>query len=428
MYLEKSEVQSRFTTLLSVVFLSIAVFIFYSFKGEAGNEDSYINLANLKSFSELGELRTYQEPLSFIVLLFFHKIFGMSYMKAYQFTLAFVLSSFLHLVLLAIREKTWKLNHYFLIYLVAFFPFTIYLPYYFLEEFLCFTFLFELQVGFQLEKIRDLFRLIGYTFLSFFSSVSTFLFGYLFFVAWNTNRKMQEKKTTVFFKKKNIPLRIFLVYFSFFCFMIFLFWLVDFYGKGTVKFMFKNFWDFLISLFPVLLSIYIGEYLLRSEKELNALGTTAVVSILILISAYYTFRSSYENITSFENYHLEILNLKKSSILQNKSRIIATGSIANYLYYKIGEPIVVEYSRANENDYVLVPQVTNDLLKNLTVPYQVLDKNTILIQKKDFENILKTKREDASFKHLNTIQQIYTRQLLPSEKFNRVLCYLFGLT
>ncbi|MCX8000891.1 MAG: hypothetical protein N3A69_18445, partial [Leptospiraceae bacterium] len=131
MEFEKSENQSRFRVFFSIVFLAISIFIFYSLRGEAGNENSYINLANLKSFVELGELRTYQEPLSFLLVFIIHKVFRMSYMGAYQLTLAFVLSSFLHLVLLSVREKTWKLNHYFLIYLLAFLPFTSYLPYYY---------------------------------------------------------------------------------------------------------------------------------------------------------------------------------------------------------------------------------------------------------------------------------------------------------
>ncbi|MCX7997329.1 MAG: hypothetical protein N3A69_00065 [Leptospiraceae bacterium] len=427
MEFEKTAKQSRFLGSISVIFLTVSIFIFYSFRGEAGNENSYINLANLKSFVELGELRTYQEPLSFLLMFFFHKVFQMSYMGAYQLTLAFVLSYFLHLVLLSVREKTWKLNHYFLIYLLAFLPFTSYLPYYYLEEFLCFAFLLSLQNGFKLEKMRDLFRLIIYTVLAFLSSVPTFLFGYLFFVAWNTTQRMREKKTTVFFKKKNIPLRVFLIYFGVFCFVLFLFWFFDFYGKGTIKFLFKSFWDFFSSLFPIFIGIFVGEYLLRSEKELNALGTTAIVGIVILVSGYYTFRSSYENITVFENYHSEILNLKKNGVLQNKRQIVAKGAIADYLYYKINEQSLVEYGKASEIDLVLLPKLTTDALRLFNFQYYVLDKNTVLASKQDIEKLLKDNKSNPSLKGVYQTVQQYSQPLLPYEKMNRILCALFGL-
>ena len=49
-----------------------------------------------------------------------------------------------------------------------------------------------------------------FTLIAFFSDMSLFLFSYLVYVLIVTFQKMQEKKskTTVFFKKKNIPFKI----------------------------------------------------------------------------------------------------------------------------------------------------------------------------------------------------------------------------
>ncbi|HNC00020.1 MAG TPA: hypothetical protein PLS71_17385, partial [Leptospiraceae bacterium] len=44
--------------LLSLIFLFISLFIFYSFKGEPKNQDSFLRLANLKSKVETGVIRT----------------------------------------------------------------------------------------------------------------------------------------------------------------------------------------------------------------------------------------------------------------------------------------------------------------------------------------------------------------------------------
>ena len=54
------------------------------------------------------------------------------------------------------RKNEWGLNHYFIIYLVAFAPFSIYLPFEYLEEMLCLVVILLLQVDFKMENVGDL--------------------------------------------------------------------------------------------------------------------------------------------------------------------------------------------------------------------------------------------------------------------------------
>lgn len=434
MNLERADNQPFFSTALSALILAIGLFIFYFLRGEAGYEDSFIQLSNLKSLSELGELRTYKEPINFLLLLLFHKVFRMDYMNAYQFTLAFTLSIFLHLVMSCIRDKAWKLNHYFLIYLVAFLPFTLYLPYHFQEEFLCLSFLFALQTKFKLENIPDLIRLIIYSLFAFLSSIPMFLFGYLLFVAWNTSQKVKEKKTTVFFKKKNVPLRLFFVYFAVFTVTIFFMWMGNFYGQGSMGFLFRSFWDMGSRLFPIFLALLVGEYLLRSEKELNTLGTTAIVAILIFSSVYYTYRSHYENIESFRQYQLEILNLKsRGKVYTDQHRILSSRLFSDYMYYQLGEATLYDYSNLKKGDYILVSNVSNALLTYLdkrslgVSSYYIVDKDTVLIGKTLLDRILEEKTDSDHKKRIQSEIEKYTHTILPSEKFNKFLCSFFGL-
>ena len=62
LYKEKEPPVNYMGFFLSLILLSISLFLFYSFKGEPKNQDSFLRLANLKSLSESGHLRTFSEP------------------------------------------------------------------------------------------------------------------------------------------------------------------------------------------------------------------------------------------------------------------------------------------------------------------------------------------------------------------------------
>ncbi len=434
MNFERSDTQSFLLTSFSALILALGLFIFYYFRGEAGFEDSFVHLANLKSYIEKGELRTFHEPISFLLLLFCHKLFRINYMNAYHLSLAFTLSIFLHLVMICIREKTWKVNHYFLIYLSAFLPFTLYLPYYFQEEFLCLIFLFALQARFKLDSLKDLFKLIIYFLFAFFSSIYMFLFGSLVFVGWNVSQKMKEKKTTVFFKKKNIPLRIFFGYFVFFVLCLSFIWLTDFYGDKSIRFLFNSYWNIISQMFPVFLVLFLGEYLLRSEKELNTRGTTIIVIILILSSVYYTYKSSYENIQFFKVYEQEILYLKsRGKISLEKNKILAPKVFGDYMYYTVGEQLLNSYLDMKSTDFMLVSKVDNAFVAYLdkhslnNSSYYIIGEDTILISKNLIEKIVESPIESQPKTRLLSEIQKYSASPLLVSRFNRILCGILGL-
>jgi hypothetical protein len=118
------------------------------------------------------------------------------------------------MVMLNYRKNEWGLNHYFIIYLVAFAPFSIYLPFEYLEEMLCLVVILLLQVDFKMENVGDLFKLISLTFLAFVSNLMMFLLGYTLFVILNSVFFMnkQKAKPTVFYKKKNVAGQLLLIY------------------------------------------------------------------------------------------------------------------------------------------------------------------------------------------------------------------------
>ncbi|HNI98753.1 MAG TPA: hypothetical protein PL169_21995, partial [Leptospiraceae bacterium] len=209
MQIEREDKQRLFWVVVSAFFFAMCLFGFYIFRGDPGSDVSYTRLANLKSVIDKGVIRTQTEAFGNFILYFNKKVFGLKVLNAYHITLALIFSFTLHFAMLNFYRKEWRLNHFFLIYLVGFVPFSINLPYFYMEELLCFLYLLILNYNFKLEKIGDLFLIAVLSFLAFLSSFPGFLLGGFVTVSWICLGMIREKraKTSVFFKRKNIPLR-----------------------------------------------------------------------------------------------------------------------------------------------------------------------------------------------------------------------------
>ena len=87
----------------------------------------------------------------------------------------------------------------------------------------------------------------------------------------------QKAKPTVFIKEKNVAGQLLLIYMiTLLVFLIIASWF-KFFGADSFKFIVSGLWNTLYRFFPIFVVLKISEYLFRKEKELNTLGTTAIV-------------------------------------------------------------------------------------------------------------------------------------------------------
>jgi hypothetical protein len=433
---ERDENQNLFTTFFSGIILSVALFLFYSFKGEPGDADTLYRLSNLKSMVELGELRHPYEPLPTISFYLIHKILGLKLMSSYQLALTLSISAFLHLAMLCFREKVWKLNNYFIIYFIASLPFTLYLPYQFYEELLCVCILLGLHFRFRLQNIPDLLKLIFFSSLAFLSHLPAFIFGYLVFVGVNTYKTTRENrsKTTVFFKKKNIPLRLFFTYLGILSFIVAFMSLGDFYGPSTFKYLMKEFWEIIFRFGSTLFMMMVAEYLLRSEKELNTKGTTAVVMIMIAMAGYFSFKASFESSEALNHQKDELLKLKtKGRILTGENTVYVTRPFSDFVYFSVSENLPFRaVFQAKPTDYINFTKIENQDLAYFDKKsigygsYYILDTENVIVRKDLVDKILNDPQKPETFDKIRFQLEQFDSKPNPVVSFHKGLNKLFG--
>ncbi len=295
------------------------------------------SLANLKSLQENGHFYSFVEPLPFLMLVFWNKISFFSLNLTVITLSAFFFSLFLHLFLLLLRREEWKRNHYILPFLSAFLPFSIQFPSEHFTAVVCLVFVLLIFLTFKMEVITDLLVFPALTILAFLSDLKMFLLAFSFFVLFTGLRKAQTQaqRTSVFFKKKNIPLILVLIYFSFLALVLFLFQMVQFFGNNSIEILLLH-WYSLVKLLAIpLIVISIGYFLLKTEKELNTVTATGITVVLILVSMFFAFRESREfsnNELNTETEELDrILKQRKKEITSDNLYLPYSHSLALYL-------------------------------------------------------------------------------------------------
>jgi hypothetical protein len=436
LYKEKEAPMNYMGFLLSLVLLSISLFLFYSFKGEPKNQDSFLRLANLKSLSETGNLRTYSEPFLPFLVYTWKKITTMSYLHAYQTFISVLLSLLLHLVMLSYRSSLWRLNHYFIVYLVAFAPFSIYLPFEYLEEILCMIIILFLQIGFKMDTLGDVAKLIILSFLAFVSNLMMFLFGYTLFVILNSTVFMnkQKAKPTVFYKRRNVPGQLLSIYMTTLVVFLALATWFKFFGSDSFHFIFQSFWNILYRFFPIFVVLKISEYLLRKEKELNTVGTTAIVSFLIIVSGYFMYNAKNDDIDYLEKQKNELIGLKMRGNITGFQSIYGYTLISDYMYYYAGETVLTsEVSKMGRGDFLIARgMVVSDklilekIMKSAHPLFYPLDKDTLLIGKELIDFIMLDKSDSETKAKLFEILAKFPSNT-PYVRMNRAFSHLFGL-
>ena len=441
MLLEREDKPGIFQTLISTLFLTVLLSVVYYMKGDIFTPQSIEILANSKSLSELGISRFYTDPVPTLLLNLFRKLSSTSYAVPYKVLLSLIFSLFLHYSLLVFYRKKWKVYHFFLVYFVAFLPFTFYLPFSYFKELLCLTIILYLIYVFKFEMIQDLINIIFFTLIAFFSDMSLFLFSYLVYVLIVTFQKMQEKKskTTVFFKKKNIPFRILMIYLGILVVSLALITFFDFYGQNSLLIVFKKLLEVLSKVVPIFVLFYILQFVIKLEEGAQEYVGALVILFLLLGSGYYTFniaqQQMFEGINKIES---EIISLRTIGKLPPQNTYFARKSLRDPLYYKSGLMISSENINAMEiNDYLILENLKGTERQYLDrknippskfVPYYFINSTTILLSK-DFINRVLNDPDESDLKK-SIFQQIESMKPVapsPSESYYRFMGKIFRL-
>ncbi|MCZ8156869.1 MAG: hypothetical protein O9264_12150 [Leptospira sp.] len=249
-------------------------------------------MANLRALTEEGGFYSAKEPLPFVILLFWKQITGLNYIPAFLSLAGFFYSLFVHLFLLLLRRDSWGRNHYLLAFLAVFFPISYSFPTEYFPETVCLVFILLVFLTFRMEKITDLIVFPLLTLLAFFSSFTMFFLGFSFFVLFSGVRgaRKQAQKTSVFYKKKNVPFIMLTSYMGFFILCLLLFSYFDFLGPHSIQSLANEWWSITKVVVLPLLVLGIGHILLKTEKELNTYTASVVSLILIAVSMFFIYR------------------------------------------------------------------------------------------------------------------------------------------
>ncbi|MCW7500431.1 hypothetical protein ND861_08560 [Leptospira sp. 2 VSF19] len=269
-------------------------------------------MANIKAFTEEGGLISSREPLAIWFVVAWKKLFGMNYIPSFLVLAGLFYSLFLHLFMLLLRSEEWKRNHYLLVYLAAFLPFSYGFPTSYFTETLCLVFLLLVFLTFRLEKMTDLLIFPTFTILAFFSSFIMFYLGFTFFVILTGIRGSRKaaQKTSVFYKKKNLPFLFLLGYLGFFVLSLIYFSYTDFFGPNSIGFLFKTWYTSALLILLPLVVLGIGHVLLNTEKELNTITASVVIVVSIAVSIYFIFKNL--NASDKEPWEIQSKNLTKA--------------------------------------------------------------------------------------------------------------------
>jgi hypothetical protein len=248
----------------------------------------------------------------------------------------------------------------------------------------------------RLEKISDLFLCIFYISLAFLCKISFFLFAFTVFAVLASFRSMNEQKSrvTVFYKRKNIPGIILMIYLSFLFIILILITWFQYFGKDSFSYFIRETWDVVIHLLPIFVVLKAGDYLIRSEKELNALGTRLIVGTIILVAVVLSFRSQYESLDYLEKQRSEILSLQKRGKIQGNQNIYGSNLLSDYVYFYGGFAVRFREGSVQKPDDLFVisnidPSVRQYLDKShLKGQYFPVNGSTILITREASDTIL----------------------------------------
>jgi hypothetical protein len=240
--------------------------------------------------------------------------------------------------------------------------------------------------------------------------MSLFFFSYLIYVLIVTFQKMQEKKskTTVFFKKKNIPFRILMIYLGLLVVFMAIISFFDFYGQNSLLIVLKKLLEVVSKVVPILVVFYILQFVIKLEEGAQEYVGALVILLLLLGSGYYTFniaqQQMFESINKIES---EIISLRTIGKLPPQNTYFGRKSLRDPLYYKSGLMLSSESINLMEpNDYLILENLKGTERQYLDrknippskfVPYYFINSTTILLSK-DFINRVLNDPDESDLK------------------------------
>ncbi len=361
MDLERNRKANPALILLSVLFLTGLLILLYSWHGDPSNGESFRILAELRSLSEEGRFFSFQEPLPYLLLFLWKSIFGLNYIPAYVSFAAFFLSLAIHLCAYLMEKETWKLNHYLICYLAAINPLTYGVPLHMLGELVSLTFLLLLFLSFRMDTVLDLILLVSCTLLGLFSHFTFFLVGFTIFIikAGTVGIQAKKRQQSVFFKRRNLPKLFLFGYLSFFALLLILLGNLNFYGPHSFAYMGQTIWTYLLGFGSLILILFVGTFLLRSERELSSLPASIGIFFVIVLSGYFTVHPIIgEDKEKLNSLAKDIISLRGRLVIDPDERIYASPEIASYLYFYTKQKLSFTGSAGiRDKDYLLVPEV-----------------------------------------------------------------------
>ncbi len=211
------------------------------------------------------------------------------------------------------------------------------------------TFILLLFHTFRMETIFDLLLFPCLFILAFLSDLKMFLLGFTIFTIWEYYKAtiQTKSKTTVFYKKKNIPFIILVSYFTVLTIVLIVFSILDFFSSSSFFYIISYESVLLVYLLPAILTLAIGNILLGTEKELNTRGFTIVIIVSI-------FGIIYLNYTRYDSNKIVSLESKKEDFIRGQSlrtgfnTIYSDPATAHYLYFSTKQKH--KFYNANQRD------------------------------------------------------------------------------
>ncbi|MCC5813463.1 MAG: hypothetical protein JJT78_01795 [Leptospira sp.] len=319
----------------SIFFLSVVFFIYLKLRPIPADPETYVYLANLRALTETDSLFGIEEPLSILLLYFWKNLFSLNYLTAFQSISSLLFSISLHLILLFFRKGDWKLNHYFLVYLAAFLPYSHEFPVVYFNELLAVLFVLLIFHTFRMETILDLFLFPLLVVAAFFADLRVFLFGFSIFVviySFKASQKMKSK-TTVFYKRKNIPMILLFSYFGAFSLFLILASWNDFFSTSSFFDLVIHWGVLSLYIIPSFIAIVLGNILLNTEKELRTKTFTIILglsTIAVILFNYSNYDANVQNELESEKEAM----IRVQPMLSGITHTYTPMTTANYVYFK----------------------------------------------------------------------------------------------
>ncbi|EKO60048.1 putative membrane protein [Leptospira kirschneri str. H2] len=375
MDLERSNKANPIFIFLSAIGLAVILSVLYNWFGEPLNPEAMEALANLRSLTEEGKFFSDQPPFPFLVLNLWKSITGLNYTTSFFSLSAFIFSLGIHCIGFTLQREKWKPNHYLFCYLSAITPLTYSIPLAFYPELFSLFFLLILFLAFRMETLGDIFLLIVCILGSFFSHFTVFFVGITIFIvkAGTVGIRERKKHQSVFFKRRNIPQLVLLVYLGIFLTILTVLILAGFYGKNSFENFYKLLWKYLLNFGPLFLILYLGNFLLKSEKELNTIAASTVLIVVLLVSAYFSVKPiTGINSVKLDTLIKDLVNLKNREVVRNDEKIYADLAVSSYVYFHSKQKLMfVRPKEWRNRDYLFLEEIwladKREMLKRYTM-------------------------------------------------------------